>query len=396
MEEGLYKPRFEGQAAYITPTIANFVNGPTGMVYNPGTALAPRWKNTFFVVEFVGNPSRSGIHAFKLNPKGASFELAETSKVLGGVLATGLDFGPDGSLYVADWIDGWGTKDWGRVWKMDDDEGASWQERAATKELVGQNFGKKALEELNSLLNNPDMRICRKAQFELAKRGEDGAGILQDNAEQKENQLARIHGIIGLSQMARLDDQQYAAPLLPLLKDTDPEIRAQAAKWLGDIRYKEAGGALLPLLKDEHSRTRFFAAEALGRIAFEPAVQGLVQLLADNNDEDVYIRHAASLALGRINKPEPLVALSNHASPAVRLGAVLALRRMAHPDIAKFLNDQDEYIVTEAARAINDDYSIEAALPALGDLLQDTHFTNEALIRRAINANLRVGTAEAL
>src|SRR5690606_32398087 len=87
---------------------------------------------------------------------------------------------------------------------------------------------------------------------------------------------------------------------------------------------------------------------------------------------------------------------SNHASPAVRLGAVLALRRMAHLGIANFLNDQDEYIVTEAARAINDDYSIEAALPALGDLLKNTNFTNEALIRRSINANLRVGTREAL
>jgi quinoprotein glucose dehydrogenase len=184
--------------------------------------------------------------------------------------------------------------------------------------------------------------------------------------------------------------------LLALLRDNDPEIRAQAAKWLGDIRYQEAGDGLLPLLKDENSRTRFFAAEALGRIAYEPAIQGLVQLLADNNDEDVYIRHAASLALGRINKPEPIVALSTHASPAVRLGAVLALRRMSHPGVADFLNDQDEYIVTEAARAINDDYSIEGALPALGDFLTKTTFTNEALIRRAINANLRVGSAEAL
>lgn len=396
MEEGLYKPRFEGQAAYITPTITNYINGPTGMVYNPGTALSPRWKNTFFVVEFVGNPSRSGIHAFKLNPKGAGFELAETNKILGGILPTGLDFGPDGSLFVADWIDGWGTKDSGRVWKLDDEEGSSWEERAQTKELVGQDFTAKASEDLGLLLKNPDMRIRRKAQFELAKRGEEGAAVLRSNAEQQENQLARIHGIIGLSQMARLEDENYAEPLLALLKDNDPEIRAQAAKWLGDIRYQRAGEALLPLLQDDNSRTKFFAAEALGRIAYEPAIPSLVQLLGDNNDEDVYIRHAASLALGRINKAEPLVALSNHASPAVRLGAVLALRRMAHLGIANFLNDQDEYIVTEAARAINDDYSIEAALPALGDLLKNTNFTNEALIRRSINANLRVGTREAL
>src|SRR5690606_36875970 len=271
-----------------------------------------------------------------------------------------------------------------------------WEDRARTKELVGQDFGEKALDELDMLLKNPDMRIRRKAQFELAKRGEEGAEVLKNNTDQKENQLARVHGIIGLSQMARLEDKKYAEPLLALLKDNDPEIRAQAAKWLGDIRFEQAGDALLPLLKDENSRTRFFAAEALGRIAYEPAVQGLVQLLADNNDEDVYIRHAASLALGRINKPEPIVALSSHASPAVRLGAVLALRRIADPGIANFLNDQDEYIVTEAARAINDDYSIEGALPALGNLLKETKFSNEALIRRAINANLRVGSAEAL
>src|SRR5690606_18206327 len=222
MEEGLYNTRFEGQAAYITPTITNYINGPTGMVYNPGTALSPRWKNTFFVVEIVGNPSRSGIHAFKLNPKGAGFELAETNKILGGVLATGLDFAPDGSLFVADWIDGWGTKDRGRVWKLDDEEGSLWEERARTKELVGQDFGGKALEELDALLKNPDMRIRRKAQFELARRGEEGAEVLKNNTDQKEHQLARVHGIIGLSQMARLEDKKFAEPLLALLGDDDP------------------------------------------------------------------------------------------------------------------------------------------------------------------------------
>src|SRR5690606_40556203 len=148
-----------------------------------------------------------------------------------------------------DWIDGWGTKDSGRVWKLDDEEGSSWEDRARTKELVGQDFGEKALDELDMLLKNPDMRIRRKAQFELAKRGEEGAEVLKNNTDQKENQLARVHGIVGLSQMARLEDKKYAEPLLASLKDNDPEIRAQAAKWLGDIRFEQAGDALLPLLK---------------------------------------------------------------------------------------------------------------------------------------------------
>lgn len=395
MEEEMYKPRFEGQAAYITPAIANYVSGPTGMLYNPGTALSPAWKNTFFISEFVGNPARSGIHAFKLKPKGASFELVETDMIMKGILATGIDFGPDGALYVADWIEGWNTKDHGRIWKMDTEDGPSWPERQQTQVLLAEDFGEHGDDHLGELLMNPDMRVRQKAQFELAKRGSDGADIFQKSIDQTANQLARIHGIWGISQLAR-EDADYAQLLLPLLTDNDPEIRAQAAKWLGDVRYTEAGDELIPLLKDDNIRTRFFAAEALGRIAHEPAIKPIIALLEANNDEDAFIRHAGSLALARVGQADPIVALASHPSRALRIAAVVALRRMRHPGIINFLDDQDEYIVTEAARAINDDFSIEEALPALGEVLNDPRFTNEALLRRAISANLRVGSAESM
>jgi putative membrane-bound dehydrogenase-like protein len=395
MDEELFKPRFEGQAAYITPAIANYISGPSGMVYNPGTALSDKYKNTFFVAEFVGNPAQSGVHAFKLNPKGATFELGESEMVVKGILPTGMDFGPDGALYVADWLEGWGTKNHGRIWKLDDEKEALSPERQLTKKLLAADFSSVKVDELGGFLKNPDMRVRQKAQFELAKRGSKGVEEFKKSITQQENQLARVHGIWGISQLAR-QEKKYAQLLLPLLKDKDPEIKAQAAKWIGDIRYKEAGDQLLPLLKDDYSRARFFAAEALGRIAYQPAIQPIIDLLETNNDEDAYIRHAGSLALARIGNASPIVALSNHASPAVRMGAVLTLRRLSHPGIANFLEDEDEYIVTEAARAINDDYSIEEALPALGNVLQRTEFTNEPLLRRAINANLRVGNTEAM
>jgi quinoprotein glucose dehydrogenase len=88
------------------------------------------------------------------------------------------------------------------------------------------------------------MRVRLKAQFELAKRGEKGAQVFQKAIGQTGPQLARVHGIWGLSQLARQDKKQ-AKLLLPLLQDKDAEIRAQAAKWLGDIRYSEAGSALI-------------------------------------------------------------------------------------------------------------------------------------------------------
>jgi len=311
-----------------------------------------------------------------------------------GVLATGIDFGPDGALYLADWIDGWDTKDYGRIWKLDVAGGPD-EMRKQVKAILGDDFKKYDESKLSDLLKHPDMRVRQKSQLELATRGESGLKVFQENVDQRDNQLARVHSIWGISQFAR-KDIKHAQLLVTLLKDSDPEIRAQAAKWIGDVRYKDAGDVLLPLLKDDYSRARFFAAEALGRISFEPAINPLIELLRDNNDEDHYIRHAASLALARIGKPEPVIALAKDPSRAVRIAAVVALRRMKHPDVAIFLNDTDELIVTEAARAINDDLSIEAALPALGDVLLNYRLKNEALIRRAINANLRVGTEKSM
>jgi quinoprotein glucose dehydrogenase len=148
---------------------------------------------------------------------------------------------------------------------------------------------------------------------------------------------------------------------------------------------------LIPLLKNSNPRVRFYAAEALGRVAYADAVAPLLEMIAANNDEDVYLRHAGVVALAKIGKVEPIAALVNNPNKALRTAAVLVLRRLKNENVALFLNDKDEYIVAEAARAINDDLSIVGALPALAATLKETRFTSEVILRRAINAALRVG-----
>src|SRR5690606_18680559 len=167
--------------------------------------LGSAHKQTFFVAEFVGNPASSGIHSFKLKPKGATFELGDHKKILGGILATGLDFGPDGALYVADWIDGWDTHDYGRIWKLDDADGATQAVRMEVRNLLATNFNSKSESELGELLSHEDMRIRQKAQFALAKLGKKGLEIFQQALAQTDHQLARVHAIWGVSQMARQD-----------------------------------------------------------------------------------------------------------------------------------------------------------------------------------------------
>ena len=114
-------------------------------------------------------------------------------------------------------------------------------------------------------------------------------------------------------------------------------------------------------------------------------------MLEENADRDVYIRHAGVLALSRIGDLDAITALENHPNQSLRLAGVLVLRRMGHPNVARFLDDENEYIVAEAARAINDDWAIEAALPDLALLLNESRFTSEPILRRAINAASRVG-----
>lgn len=397
MNEGLYKPRFEGQAAYIIPPILNYKNGPTGMKFNPGTALSEQWDNYFFLVEFVGAPARSTLNAFKFKPQGAGFEFDVDHQILKGVLATGIDFGPDGALYLADWIDGWGTKDYGRIWKLDVPDISAERKalRAETQQLLAADFSRENPANLENWLGHQDMRIRTKAQFELAGRGGKSLKTFQSAAATNQPQLKRIHGLWGMWQLAR-SNPKYAKNLIPFLQDKDLEIVAQATKILGDIRNKEAAPEIMPLLKSSSSRVRFFAAEAMGRAEYEPAIQPIIEMLTENEDQDLYLRHAGALALARIGKAEPVIACKDNPSRGVRIAAVVALRRMRHPGIAAFLKDSDEFIVTEAARAINDDLSIPDALPQLADVLKEERFTAEPLIRRAINANLRVGKEENL
>ncbi len=395
MDEGMYRPREEGQAAYFLPPIQNYVNGPTGLVYNPGTALGPEYYNHFFVAEFRGNPANSPIHAFTLEPEGAGFKLASTRRVVSGLLPTGVDFGADGAIYFGDWINGWEPKQGGRIWKLDVPGGADSPIRREVHRLLTSDFSAMTADSLQLLLGHQDQRVRKNAQFALVDLGDAGAERLLATARGGEEQLARVHALWGLSQLARagtLDGDVFT----PFLDDSDPEIIAQAARLIGDVRHAGAGDRLIALLEHDEPRVRFMALEALGRTENREATDAIVQLVETDDGRDNYLRHGAMIALGRGGDAGAMVELKDHPSRAVRTVAVVALRRMQSPRVAEFLNDKDEYIVAEAARAINDDYSIPDALPALAATLGDPRFTSEPLLRRAINANLRVGGEESL
>ena len=401
MDEGLHLPHFGGQAAYITPAIGLAGDGPAGLVYNPGTALGPRWEQTFFVSYFRGSPAQSRINAFRLAPEGSSFKVTDDTEVLRGLQAVGMSFGPDGRLYVTDWLEGWEKKPEGRIWTLDVPEGEASALREETQRLLAEGMAERETGELGRLLHHADQRVRMGAQFELARR--DDTTALLAAARQTENQVARLHGLWGLGQVLRQEEARGGLEALArFLQDEDPEIRAQTSKVLGDVYAAHAlaekddaqtATRLIAQLGDESARARLYAAEALGKLQAPSAFDALVALLDETGEDDPHLRHAAVLALARIGDVEALAALASSPSEDVRVVAVVALRRLRAPGVAVFLGDTSERVATEAARAIHDDTSIKEALPALAAALETTSFTNEAFLRRAISANRRLGEA---
>ena len=391
MNEKLHIPHFDGQAAFLLPPVALADNGPAGLAYNPGTALGERWKDYFFSSHFTASRASSKIRGIKLEPKGASFRVVEDTAISVGIVSTGLSFGPDGALYIADWLESYDKKPFGRIWKLDVEESQRSPLRGETQEILEEGMTSRASEELGSLLAHPDMRVRMEAQFELVNRDETSS--LAELAENATDLHAGIHAIWGLGQLAR-KKEEVGELLLPLLTSEEGEKRAQAAKVLGDAKLQAAETTLLEQLNDSYPRAQYFAAEALGKMESEKAFAPLLALLESIGEKDPHMRHGLILALSRSASSSKIAQLASHDSHHVRIGAVVALRMQKSEKVAQFVGDSHPLVRTEAARAINDDGGIPAAWETLAKAIGSQPQT-EAFERRAINANLRLGTRAA-
>jgi quinoprotein glucose dehydrogenase len=269
-----------------------------------------------------------------------------------------------------------------------------------TKKLIADGMERRSPEELESLLAHLDQRVRQEAQFEMVDRVLAKAAMPQMSkkcvdslvrvALRNDNPLARLHAIWGLGQIGRTQSRRLD-PILPLLEDKDAEVRAQTAKVLGDARFAKAAKELITTLGDPSLRVRFFAAEALGKLRSKKAVAPLLAMLRENADRDPFLRHGGVMGLVGTAAPAALLAAARDDSRSVRMGVLLAMRRLQWPGIAMFLHDSDPLIVLEAARAIND-LPINQAMPQLAALIAQPT-PSEPLDWRVINANFRLGGA---
>jgi len=361
------------------PPVAHIGHGPSGICYNGGIGLPEAYKEHFFYTDFPGS-----VLSFAVKPKGAGFEVTDLRTFVGNVWPTDVEIGNDGAVYFSDWVNGWGMPNKGRIYRVSDPALAGSAAVQEAKEIIAKGMASRSADELGTLMAHPDQRIRTAAQFALVDL--KATPVLLKTAKNGPL-LGRLHAIWGLGQLGAADT------LAGELSDGEPEVRAQAAKLLGDQRVAGAFPELLPLLKDPSSRVRSFAAMALGKIGNKDAVEPLFEMLRDNADKDAWLRHAGVIGLVWIGDAASILAKAKDASASVRLAALLALRRLNRPEVASFLDDQEPSIVFEAARAIAD-APVNAAMPALAAKLAQT--LPGPAWTRAINAAYRTADAAGL
>ena len=357
LAEKLWQPSHQGQPQWILPPLMNFTDGPSGLTFTSGLSLPGRYQNSFFICDYKGTSNQCFLWNFKVSPDGAGYAVKDQHLYHAGITNSDADFGPDGKLYVLDFGGGWEPSGKGAVYTMEWPEGQSRPVVAETAALLKQGMGGLKMEELTKLLGHSDQRIRLRASYALAEQGAASLKAVIDFTLKAEG-VARWTGIWTLGQLNALQE------IRPYLTNPDAETRAQAARTLGQLRDAGASSGIIELLRDESPRVRGLAAIALGQLGTEGSVPGVLSMITRQGSADPFLRHSGVMALTGCAKPEKIAALVDHPVPAVRLSAVLALRRLKHEGIASFLADADPVIAGEAVRAIVD-VPIPAARPAL-------------------------------
>jgi quinoprotein glucose dehydrogenase len=412
MDEKMWEMKNDIQPAYILPPSALLTAGPSGLTYHPGSGFLESELGRFLICDYKGAAATSGIWSFKMEPDGAGMKMTDARQFNWGVAATDVEYSFDGRVFVTDFVSGWKTHEEGRLLSLNAGDNMYLpDETKDAAKVISEGFDQRSSAELAKLLSHADSRVRLRAQIALTRKAD--AVPVFEKAAGSQNRIERIHGIWGLGIVARRGSapsasgefsalpkkgiREYAAKaIIPFLKDPDPEIRVQA---LRSIAYGPLAGDSLPLgamLSDDSSRVRFAAGIAIGKMKSFGQYSAVLDFLRINNDRDLYLRHAGIYALEHIvTDPRQISVLASDPSPALRMAAVVVLRRLNSTEVARFMGDPDPKIQDEVIRAVYDKDMTDMR-PMAAALLDDLgkRTWTPFVLRRLIHNAYRVGTAE--
>jgi HEAT repeat protein len=223
------------------------------------------------------------------------------------------------------------------------------------------------LETITRFLDDPETAVRASAVEALANLREPRMQLLVATlGNRQEDSEVRAAAARAIGDLGR---SQIPFHLMAALQDDDANIRSEAARALGNSPNQYAMRQLVTALDDEDGGVRAAAAESLGRQRYSRAFPAL---LARTEDPDIMVRGMALTALGSLGDEravEPVLRILEEESQEMVLGAILALGQLGDPRAVDPLLEQldntfTRHIALQALAGIPDQRAIETVIAA--------------------------------
>lgn len=310
---------------------------PSGVLSYQSNALPAEYQGTLLATSW-------GIHAierFRLSRAGATYSSNAETIIKGGedFRPVGIAIGPNGSLYVSDWVKrSYELHGHGRVWKISPVKPVA----TAAAESIVERFA------------SIDRSTSQQAAVDLAGSEEGIAWLLTqlDPEKQSEPRLRSLAFQVLVAKERVTDETMFRV----LSDDPKLEVRLLAAR-LGPITT-----AVIALIEEQLTSEEIDLVEAqsvAAEMLRQPAAQGLTEIawqLCESSDP--FMLQAARMAISRSLSSEELAQMAPPDSPSQRLQWALVL--MNHGDstpnevVEKLLIDSDPQVRFVALRWIGE------------------------------------------
>jgi putative membrane-bound dehydrogenase-like protein len=338
---------WNGELPGTLPMVAGTAEAPSGILACETSGLPPEYRGRLLVTSWGDHV----VEEFSPTPRGASFTARPKVLIRGkdDFRPVAIAAGPDGSLYLSDWVDkSYPVHGKGRIWRI------RWKD-AVDDGLRPAGVRRLPIAKLRPLLGHSRLEIRHAAADALVGHGAKGQAILLEALKGESDVSARLQALWGL---ARLEGKAAREGVTAALADKAPEVRAEAARLLGELlprgsAERDESKLLFLALKDPSPQVRL---QAVLQLRTRWSLESAVPLLAD---KDPFLMGAALEVLGKPGQGGLLLPAAKEKDPALRLGALLALRRAGEKEgralLPKFLADSSPEVRRAAIQWVGEE-----------------------------------------
>ncbi|MCE5311913.1 MAG: HEAT repeat domain-containing protein [Nitrospiraceae bacterium] len=201
--------------------------------------------------------------------------------------------------------------------------------------------------------------IRNTALIILTSIGEHSVPLLYNLLNDKDDDVRKF----GLDLMGEIKTGVDVKLVVPMLKDSNPNVRAAAAKTIGLLNYADAVPQLIQAINDEEW-VCFSVLESLGEMRAEDSVPAIGALLNDNTSPAV--RFAAIEVLGNIGSGKAIPYLMGYLSDADSDETNAIIKSMIQIGITPDMADLTDHLLVMLQKS--DDEDLEITLRGIIDL----------------------------